>query len=373
MKILLVIDNLGSGGAQRQMVNLACALSTRGHHIEFFTYYPQNFYRPILEKTGIQVHLRQKTSRFSVAPVVALRKLIGQSRPDIVLAFLNTPNLYAEFACIGHRETKLVVSERSMYPQGKLALIWRLMQEFHRLSNMITVNSQHQRKRMVELFPWMTKKIKTIYNGYDLEKFAPAAAQTVNPPLQVRFLAVATIVANKNMLGLAKALAICRNRHGFLPRVSWAGRCDGTLQNQNAFLEVTNFIEKEKLAEVWQWLGERKDIATLLQHHDALVHPSFFEGLPNAVCEALSCGRPVLLSRVCDHPRLIDEGVTGFMFDPEAPETIADTIYRFAKLSVKARIDMGVNARKFAEKELSLDKYVNNYTELFTSLVNENH
>jgi hypothetical protein len=41
MKVLLVIDGFGSGGAQRQMVNLAAGLTRRGHTAEFAIYHPE--------------------------------------------------------------------------------------------------------------------------------------------------------------------------------------------------------------------------------------------------------------------------------------------------------------------------------------------
>jgi len=69
MKLLFVIDNLGSGGAQRQMINLARELKTRGHHVEFFVYYPHDHYLPLLDEVGIPVHFHLKTFRYSIAPL----------------------------------------------------------------------------------------------------------------------------------------------------------------------------------------------------------------------------------------------------------------------------------------------------------------
>jgi glycosyltransferase involved in cell wall biosynthesis len=69
-----------------------------------------------------------------------------------------------------------------------------------------------------------------------------------------------------------------------------------------------------------------------MQRHDALIHPSLYEGLPNAVCEALAAGLPVLISNVCDHPLLVVEGERGFLFDPSDPLSIAMSIERAAAL-----------------------------------------
>lgn len=351
------------------MVNLACALATRGHHIEFFVYHPQDHFHQILDEAGIPVHIHQKSSRFSVAPIVALRQFIGQRRFDIVLAFLDTPNFYAEISCVGLRKTKLVVSKRSMYPSDKLPLNLRLRQECHRLAEAITVNSHHQRERMVQEFPWMRTIISTIYNGIDLEHFAPDQTREKRSSESLSLIAIGTIVANKNMLGLAKALTICRDRYNLKPIVRWVGKNDNSDSGRRAFAEMSDYLGRNSLIEQWEWLGERSDIPELLRKHDALIHPSFFEGLPNVVCEALSCGLPVLVSNVCDHPHLVEEGVSGFLFDPNAPQDIARVIDKFSHTSREERREMGRTARTFAEANLSATSFADNYEKLFFSLI----
>lgn len=369
MKILFVIDNLGSGGAQRQMVNLACALALRGHHIEFFVYHSGDHFRPILTKAGIPVHLHQKPSRFSVEPIVALCRLVRQRRFDIVLAFLDTPNFYAEISRIGLRKTKLVVSERLMYPSGKLQVNLRLLQECHRLADAITVNSHHQHERMIQEFPWMRTRISTIYNGVDLERCAPNQTQENRTNESLSLIAIGTIVAKKNMVGLAKALTICRERYNLKPIVRWVGKNDNSEAGRKAFAEISDYIDSNFLIGQWEWLGERSNVPELLRRHDALIHPSYYEGLPNVVCEALACGLPVLVSNVCDHPRLVKEGVNGFLFDPHAPEDIALSIDKFYRASQEQRRDMSRAARMFAENNLSVTSFADRYENLFYSLV----
>lgn len=56
-----------------------------------------------------------------------------------------------------------------------------------------------------------------------------------------------------------------------------------------------------------------------------------YEGFPNVVCEAMSCGLPVLCSNVCDNPNIVENGVNGYLFDPNNEIDIADTIEKFMK------------------------------------------
>jgi glycosyltransferase involved in cell wall biosynthesis len=97
------------------------------------------------------------------------------------------------------------------------------------------------------------------------------------------------------------------------------------------------------------------------QDYDALVHPSFKEGLPNAICEALAAGLPVLAGDVCDHPLLIQDGINGWLFDPGDPQSIADALLNFSRQSDTERVEMSTEARRTAETSLSMDMLVDEY------------
>jgi len=107
----------------------------------------------------------------------------------------------------------------------------------------------------------------------------------------------------------------------------------------------------------------------IFREHHALVHPSFYEGLPNAVCEALAAGMPVVVSDVCDHSLLVAEGKRGFLFDPANPESIAAALHKLLELSPGAWTDLSADARKFAADHLGLDRMVRAYETLFLGLV----
>ena len=55
MRITCVIDNLGSGGAQRQLVTLGIAFKRRGHDVRFLTYHKDDFFAPMLEAANIEI------------------------------------------------------------------------------------------------------------------------------------------------------------------------------------------------------------------------------------------------------------------------------------------------------------------------------
>ena len=370
MRVLCVIDHFGSGGAQRQLVTLAVGLAERGHKVEFFIYHPSHTHlASIVEEAALVVHAHPKVSRFSPSVVMALRRLTVKQRYDIVLAFLNTPNVYVEILKALGSQTPVVVSERSMFAPGRLGLSTWLQQNLHRLADHIVVNSHHQRLRMEKRFPWMESKISTITNGVELARFRPPLHEPKREGFSM--LAVGAIHSTKNMVGLIEGLRSYVANYGESPAVSWAGRLLPYSAAQQVYQDACARIVHYGLEPYWTWLGERKDIPDLIRHHDVVVHPSFLEGFPNAICEGLASGRAVLASDVLDHPRLVQEGLTGYLFDPHQPEDIASAIHKWVSLSYEERMRMNRSARAFAEEHLSTDLYVQRFETLFRNVCKE--
>lgn len=366
MKLLFVIDNLGSGGAQRQMVNLALGLQQRGHQIEFFIYYPQyDHFADLLHQANIPIHKYQKRWRFSFRVMTALHSRIKLGKYDAILSFLDTPNFYSEIACIGIQHPPLVVSERSAFSDSGPILYQRLLKRFHTLAQSIIVNSYYHADQILHHYLYLQDKLQVIYNGLDLSVYFP------RPVLKKprRFLSVGSVIPGKNVAGLARALAEYKILYGDPPTIDWAGEIYSSLPSQREYEMTQAILRENNLEKNWNWLGVRKDLPILYPAYEALIHPSLREGLSNAVCEAMACGLPILLSDVGEHPRLVNSGVNGKSFNPNSPREIARTMHEFLCLDDSQKMKMGMSVRSFAEREFGMDVFVDRYERLFESLI----
>lgn len=371
MRLLFVIDSFGSGGAQRQLVQLALGMVQAGHDVEFFVYAPRYaHFRPVVAAAGISIHEVDKRSRFSPRVLVRLAGLLRRGAYDGVLAYLTTPAVYTETAArlgaLGRRRPAVVVSERG--PLERVSLGLRLALGAHRLADHVVVNSHNNREQMLELWPSLRVRSSVIYNGIDLALFSPAAEAPPPAPGRLRLIAVGTLLPSKDALTLVEALALHRARFGWTPEVSWVGKlADGG--GDPAYERVVRACLAERgLEDAWRWLGERRDVAALLRTHDALVHPSLLEGLPNAVCEALACGLPVIASRIGDNGVLVADGVTGFLHPPGDAAALCARLAEFSSLPAHRRDAMRREARAFAERTLGLARCVEDYEGLFRRL-----
>ena len=78
----------------------------------------------------------------------------------------------------------------------------------------------------------------------------------------------------------------------------------------------------------------------------------------------MSCGKPVLCSRVCDNPNIVVEGGNGLMFDPFDINDIAETIEKYICLPDKLRYDMGKLSREIAVKMFSRENFIKKYIDI---------
>ena len=354
-----MIDSLCAGGAQRQLVMLADGLKKLGHYLEMWTYYPDDFFSAVLHEANITWTIAEKKTRYSLAPVFSLRRKVMNGKFTVVLAFLGTPSIYSELACIGLAHVKVVVSERNCCLNRWFSVGQLLSSITHLLASNVVVNSQSHFNWMVARFPWLRSRMHVIWNGVDTEVFSTSEWVPCRKPL--RLIGVGRITPQKNLATLISALALC-NATGLYVKVEWAGKTDCDSYQR----EVLKALEREGAESAWVWLGERRDIPALLQKADALILPSLWEGLPNVICEALSCGLPVLASAVSDNTLLVEHGVRGYTFDPRSAISIARAISKLASLEPHVYLRMRSAARDFALKELTGIQCANSYCELLS-------
>lgn len=362
MRIICLIDSLGPGGAQRQMSYLAVLLKQAGHDVRILKYHPYDFFEPFVTAHGIRVDALNGLTPFR--RILGVRRYIRGNAPHAVIAFLNTPSLLAEISGLLRRRFKIIVSERSFDVHGPtLCTYIRLL--FHILADRVVANSYSQAEFIRRTAPWLAHKTTTILNCVDLDQFTPRSSALGSGPLENRFLVLASFTHWKNPVGLVRAFALLRQKCPELKwSVDWYGNklLKGSVPLPNsAFPETDTAIRIAGLESHFRLHDPYTAVAELYRAADALILPSLFEGCPNVLCEALACGLPVLASRVGDVPRLVQNGVNGFLFDSSSPEDISRTIERFCGLGREQRTAMGMASRRIAEELFSCRRFLKQY------------
>ena len=373
MKILCVVDHFGSGGAQRQMVNLALGLQGRGHEVEFFVYFPdQRFFRPQVEAAGIVVHAVTKGRGFSPKVVLALFRILRTGGHDAAISFLGTPNIYLEMARLPLRHLAVVASERSSNRGDRNPLRAWLARNWHRNADAVVANSEAHSAWLRSHHAWLRDKVTTIRNGTDIARFERPFVPPTEPKA-MRLLAVGRIGPEKNVRRLIAALRRFHANNGWAPAVTWVGRRADHDEAGRSYLRAVD----ADMADPGQadhpvaidFLGERSDVPDLLGTHHGLIHPSLYEGLPNVICEALAAGRPVVASNISDVAILVEEGRRGFLFDPEQETSILHAMQRLAALDQQQWLSFSRDSASYAANNLSVEHMVDGFEAVLKGLM----
>lgn len=98
-----------------------------------------------------------------------------------------------------------------------------------------------------------------------------------------------------------------------------------------------------------------KDALDEIAHSDVLVLPSFMEGLPIVLMEAMAIGTPVIATRVAGIPELVEDGTNGLLFTPSDWGALADCMRRLAD-DPRLRARLATEGRKAVEQEFDIDR-----------------
>ena len=346
----MLIDHFGSGGAQRQIVYVAKGLKRMGYDVEFAIYYPEyRHFRLEVELFDIPINEIRKSNRFDLSAIKQLVALIKKNKVSHIVSFLDTPNVYAELVS-WLTDARVVVSERSTFPDINRIGIKRSLQcSLHRFADVVVANSLSHSAALKTKFPFLRKKVKTIYNVVDEKFFEISGRRQVVDCRKI--LCVGTINHNKNPIILIRAIHYIRESYKITLKVSWAGKKGHTERDKSYFRQCEDLISALKLHNQWQWLGECEDISKLHLDHGLLVHASYFEGLSNAICEGMASGMVVIASNVFENPYLLGEISKKLLFDPDNFVELADSILSVISLSEENRIEL---SRAIAKRGVSL-------------------
>ena len=365
LRILLYLDSLHCGGAQRQLCHLASGLVNLDHTVTMAVYYPEyDHFRPLLEKYAVPLVELSKRSTWGM--VRDLSSVIAREQSEWVISFLDGPCFYALLAKAWRRDFKLCVGERSASIDGKFTTRQRVVRELYRFADLVTTNSNFQTALLKQRFPAIASRIATIHNCVDDVHFdLPPPDHSLggqNWNFDSDWLAVVgRIDPWKNLHGLIDALVQVRDHLGRIPKVRWAGRTNEAFADYVD--EQRKRIISNDLSENLELIGNIDDVPSFLRASQGLIHPSTLEGFPNVVCEALAVGIPALIGDIADAKLLINHQ-RGMLFDPFSIDSMAAAIAKFVELPGTERNQMGIAAREWALQELRESTMVARYSDL---------
>ena len=140
--------------------------------------------------------------------------------------------------------------------------------------------------------------------------------------------------------------------------ISWYGKVEHYIDYFNKCEEKIKHLD---VADCISLLDKTKQIRDKYQEADFFVLPSFYEGTPNVICEAMSCGLPVACSNVCDNPIYVQSGENGFLFNPSDVNSMAEAVAKLLSIDDETYSKYRDNSRRIAVEKLSKKKFIESY------------
>ena len=375
MKIIILVDNLGSGGMQAQLVNLMNGFLRNGHQIHLVLYHSnedKGFFSDALDLPHENI-IQLKSSggfKFSVP-----KYIYSESHHyDVILSFLHSANFYVTcskiFNLFSRKNLRFrnIVVDMSSFGNRRN---WRLsMMSFFSMlfSNKVISNSDTQNSYYRNL-PGGNHKSVFIPNGVDKDRFFIPCKQWEKEDRDF-LLVIGRVSRAKNGPSFVKAIRELSLENGQVSKVVWVGRFDNdamALEDKSQMDNQISELVSQGLLE-WKWEGEVENVEWYYSHASCLVIPSRWEGVPNVLVEAMLAGCPVVSTPVSDIPNILGNSERGILCEGIEADQIADGIRMFGKLNSYEIDKMRLRAQSYAVKEFSVNNMVNKYKQVISEV-----
>jgi len=327
---------------------------------EVVTVISDDFKAKELSEEGCRV-VQIKMNRRGVNPIEdltlfrAYKELIKKEKPDVVLTYTIKPTIYGGYAC---RRLKVpyictVTGLGSVFERkGMLLKITTMMYKVALKSCRCLV---FQNRQNLETFAGVGIKAKKtiVVNGSGVNLLKHFFEEYPGHRDDVtRFLYLGRLMVEKGSEELLYCAEKLHEKYG--DRVSFVA----------AGYPEDSFAERIKEATdkgVIKVIPYQKDVHPLIREADAIVHPSYHEGMSNVLMEAAATGRPVITTDISGCREVVDKDVSGFLCTPRDKTALLDALEKFMALDENNRKKMGAAGRKWVEAHFNRERIVDTY------------
>lgn len=201
-------------------------------------------------------------------------------------------------------------------------------------------------------------RLSVIPNAVDLAEYGPAERPHSGQVRHLGFLA--RLIRAKGVYEAIQAVEILRQEQPFSDvELHIAG-------SGPELAEIQRYIRERGLENCVKMLGAIYGRAKVdfLRNIDALLLPSYREGLPYSILESLAAGAPVVATKVAGIPDIVVDGVHGILIDSHEATDVAQALRRLSESPEKIR-KMSQNCREWAKHRLGLDRLAEEFGEIY--------
>lgn len=376
-KVLFVIDNIGGSGAERSLIEIAKNL--KRYEPVFVHVYQIDILKQSLLDAGINVHsLNIPEPRNFAEAAKALAKVYDEEKPDIIHSTLYKSDIVTRrlrdrydiplvSSFVNNSYSKLRFEKMSLTMKLKMRLVQlydtytsRKVDFF--FSNSETIKRSKGRSTLVN-----PKKIKVIHRGRNIESFTndfdDQVLRNLKQSLGVEnkkiLLNVGRMIERKGQMDLVNAMPEILTQE---PNAVLLIAGHGSFE-----VELKKRVKKLNLEENVQILGRRHDVPELLALADVFVFPSYFEGLPGSLIEAMLAENLIVCSDIPENQECVTPESAIFFERANVPQ-IAERITYALKNQESLQV-IRKEARRMAVEKFDVRKIAREYEDTYDMII----
>ena len=374
MKVLYLIDSLEGYGAEKSLVEIARQFQSVTP--VFVHIYQGDMLKAKLELAGIKVYSLDidKKYAFDLA-AEKLRTIYKKEAPDIVHATLFRSEIIArklkkefpQILLVGSFVSNAYSPERyrgkNYLQQLKLRYFQRIDIETAKYVDFFVSNSQTIKEATGRVLKISSEKIEVIYRGRDSSKFTSVNYLDTTPRLdnqdKIILLNVSRLIPLKGQMDLVNAMARVVLE---FPKVKLYFAGHGPFRSQ-----LENRVRKLNLINNVEFLGRVENINNLLHNSQVFIYPSYSEGIPGALIEAMMAKKIIICSNIPENLECVDE-TSALIFEKGNITQLADNIIKILK-DPREFNHLGDSARKQAQEKFELSHIVASYENFYKKIL----
>jgi len=348
-RIVHVVGQLDTGGMEKLLVEFARCADRQRFDVRFISLTTRGRVAREIEQLGCIVMPLDQPPGLRPGFALRLARVFRSWKADVIHAHNAKSLAYCSFAARLARVPAMIYTchgERFGASRRQNLL-------FRFTANLVdaAVCVSHASERRCIKDGVKAHRVHTIWNGIDVSRFSYAGPVAGGPVVMVGRLS-----PEKDVETLLRAIAIATRQEPTLRLlVAGDGPCLRDLKRTSDELGLAKSVE---------FLGNVSDVPALLRQASMSVLSSLTEGISLTLLEAMSCGLPVVATRVGGNPEVVAENETGMLVPPRDPEALAAAILRVWRNSELGR-RMGLAGRHRVEAHFDVRRMIGRYESLY--------
>ena len=362
MKKILFISNT-SYNFYNFRLPLLRALKEKGYKVILSA--PKDEYTSFLKK-AFKFYTLKMLDRKSTNPVkdfmflLELLSLINKIKPDLVVNITIKPNIWGNLACqiLKIPSIGVITGLGYAFTERKFP-IHQIVKKLYRLALEHPKKVIFQNPDDAELFIKekliKPEKVKVILgSGVDLNYFKPLGKKK-NQSLVV-FGYMGRLLWDKGIKELVEAVKILKSK-GYSFEVHVLGKPD---EGNPKSIPIEQ-IQKWERDGLITYKGFSKDVRPFLEEIDCFVYPSYREGIPRAILEAMAMEKPIITANSPGCRETVIEGFNGILVSPKNTISLAKAMEKFLNLEKVQREQWEKNSRELVQEKFGVNEIIEKY------------